>query len=383
MTFTDFGEASIPAYRAAMQAAIQAQQNVLTSMSELAGQAANGTYTSEQRTALQKEFQALKEELIHIDQTTEYNGRKLLQGDRADGISATWVQAGIAAGTQGGYFIEHPDILMPSAATGVTTLDLGSVPSAASAATKMTTMVNTYPGAASFTLAQWKSFFSTDQTISVTGTNGGLPRQITWLAIGVKSFSDGQSQVAFLGLEASTVTPGNWDTYLSAVDALSVINLSNRTSAAPGVSRTMVVDSTGTVTSEGLSGLTLDNGTVAPTLSASNYTFDKLVIDTEDAAQATVDALTSLQTDRSEALAQVESSLSRMNISFDTMSQMREQRVTAADRITDSDTAADVAEYLSQKILQESVTAVMAAANQQIHMVLSLVTDLPSLSSGG
>ncbi len=54
--------------------------NVLTRMAELAEQAANGVYSTEQRSALQLEFTALASETERIAATTTFNGLSLLNG---------------------------------------------------------------------------------------------------------------------------------------------------------------------------------------------------------------------------------------------------------------------------------------------------------------
>jgi flagellin len=54
--------------------------NILTRMTELAEQSANGVYSSTQRSALQNEFTALGSEIDRIAHTTEFNGLKLLSG---------------------------------------------------------------------------------------------------------------------------------------------------------------------------------------------------------------------------------------------------------------------------------------------------------------
>jgi flagellin len=54
--------------------------NVLTRLAELSQQSANGTFSTEQRSALGNEFVALGSEIQRIAQTTEFNGVKLLSG---------------------------------------------------------------------------------------------------------------------------------------------------------------------------------------------------------------------------------------------------------------------------------------------------------------
>jgi flagellin len=67
--------------------------NILTRMRELSIQAATGTLSSSDRTALQTEFADLKTEITRISDTTEFNGLKLLDGSMsANGVS---LQVGI------------------------------------------------------------------------------------------------------------------------------------------------------------------------------------------------------------------------------------------------------------------------------------------------
>jgi flagellin len=71
--------------------ATAALTDVSTRLSELATQSANGTLSDTQRSALNDEFQALKQEVNRIAATTEFNGQKLLQGEDVE----------IQAGTSG------------------------------------------------------------------------------------------------------------------------------------------------------------------------------------------------------------------------------------------------------------------------------------------
>jgi flagellin len=56
-------------------------------MSELAAQAANSTYTAEQRQALQKEYTSLLNEFDRIGATTQFNGVNLLRNQSQQRIS--------------------------------------------------------------------------------------------------------------------------------------------------------------------------------------------------------------------------------------------------------------------------------------------------------
>ena len=63
--------------------------SILQRMRELAVQSANGTYTEEDRAAIQLEADALKSEIDRISEATEYNTMKLLDGSLAGYSSST------------------------------------------------------------------------------------------------------------------------------------------------------------------------------------------------------------------------------------------------------------------------------------------------------
>ncbi|MGC9062829.1 flagellin [Calditerrivibrio sp.] len=63
------------------EGALEEVSSMLQRMRELAVQAANGTYTSNDRVELQKEVEQLKSEINRISAATEFNTKKLLNGD--------------------------------------------------------------------------------------------------------------------------------------------------------------------------------------------------------------------------------------------------------------------------------------------------------------
>jgi flagellin len=71
---------------------------MLNRLVELAQQSASGTYSSEQRSALNSEFGALTEEIQRISDVTHFDGRKLLSGGDSvafqvgfDGSELSWL----------------------------------------------------------------------------------------------------------------------------------------------------------------------------------------------------------------------------------------------------------------------------------------------------
>jgi flagellin len=91
-------------------------------MQELATMAANGTYTDEQRSALQTEYAALAEEIQRVGETTSYNGKSLLDG------SSMTAQTGA-----GGETLTVNGVNLQSLSSAVTSQDISTQAGAQSA----------------------------------------------------------------------------------------------------------------------------------------------------------------------------------------------------------------------------------------------------------
>ena len=87
--------------------------NNLQRIRELAVQAANGTYEAEDKEALQKEVQQLKDEILRVVDSTKFNGRQLLNADTTISI-----QVGASATDQDKIDISLKDI--KTALSGIT-----------------------------------------------------------------------------------------------------------------------------------------------------------------------------------------------------------------------------------------------------------------------
>jgi len=80
------------------EGALNEQSSILIRLRELASQAATGTVGSTERSTIQLEFSALRDELTRIAETTEFNGIGLINGNLASSVSTTshtMIQIGI------------------------------------------------------------------------------------------------------------------------------------------------------------------------------------------------------------------------------------------------------------------------------------------------
>ena len=71
------------------EGALNEQSGILIRLRELASQAATGTVGSTERASIQLEFNALRQELTRIANTTEFNGIGLIDGSLASSVSNT------------------------------------------------------------------------------------------------------------------------------------------------------------------------------------------------------------------------------------------------------------------------------------------------------
>ncbi len=111
------------------EGALNEAHSILQRMNELATQAANDTNTSVDRTAIQKEINALTSELNRIASTTQFNTMNLLDGS----FTGKNLQVGALEGQNIGISIGS----MNASTLGVNSLDVSSNSSAGSAMTSV------------------------------------------------------------------------------------------------------------------------------------------------------------------------------------------------------------------------------------------------------
>jgi flagellin len=103
------------------EGALNENTGIMTRMRELAMQSANGTLGTTERGMLQKEFSQLTTEIDRIANTTEFNGRKLLNGDNASFSFHVGIGSGADANTD---IIEATMVTSSSTALGLNALDI-------------------------------------------------------------------------------------------------------------------------------------------------------------------------------------------------------------------------------------------------------------------
>lgn len=120
------------------EGALNESHAILQRMRELAVQSANDTNTDSDRTQIQKEVAQLKSELTRISDTTQFNGKALLDG--------TFTGATFQIGANAGQTITVGVADMDAAALGVGTTDVSTKAGATTAITALDTAINTVSG---------------------------------------------------------------------------------------------------------------------------------------------------------------------------------------------------------------------------------------------
>src|SRR5262249_34331858 len=95
------------------------ESSILIRLKELASQAANGVYSSTQRTALDAEAQALGREYARILSVTKFNGQNLLDGS----VTQLVLQAGYGTSEQ---LVVPVSTFLSNGSTTITTTPTGS-----------------------------------------------------------------------------------------------------------------------------------------------------------------------------------------------------------------------------------------------------------------
>ena len=121
------------------EGALNEQSGILIRLRELASQAATGTVGSTERATIQLEFNALRNEIDRIANTTEFNGQNLVDGSLASGVSAgsqILIQVGIDSSSSSRINLNQQIDLTSISATALA-LDVLAVSTASAALTAL------------------------------------------------------------------------------------------------------------------------------------------------------------------------------------------------------------------------------------------------------
>lgn len=413
------------------EGAMQESTSILQRMRDLSLQSANGSNSSEDRAAMQKEIKALQSELTRIAETTSFGGQKLLDGSFGDRKFQIGAQANETLSLKLNS-IKAEDI-------GRTTLALDGT-----AMGQVLAAAGTVPAS---TVAGTTFQLTGDQgSASVTYAAGNSAAQIA-AAVNAKSSETGVKAEAFSGVQLSALTDAaNGDSISLAVNGTTVNYTADGTGSMKDLAAAInaVADTTGvhaalvdgdntkmTLTSTDGRDITLDltDGTdadatmvveklksdgsvdtgITTTLDAAGNKTTRIIGDVElttsgqtlsiGSADATIKGAGTKQTDVissvdvstadgaqsaikviDSAIAQIDGNRSslgafqnRMSSTINNLANIRENAAAGMARIKEVDFAEETVNLTKQQILQQAGTSVLAQAKQLPQAALSLL----------
>ncbi len=313
------------------EGALNETESILQRMRELSVQAASDTNTEDDRVELQKEVEQLKEEIDRIANNTEFNTKKLLNGDLSANIFRA-EDAYVASKT--GEF----DVSITSV--------IDDDPTTSSIVTADDTFV-----------------------IEVTGYDAGTDTY-------AYSITPESTGVATTGSFTAGGTAADAITGLGGVD-ITV----DSTALEVGDSFTIVTRQDQNLSSTSTNALTFQIGANSnqtinvdiDAMDASSLFVKNIDVSTAEGATAAIstidDAIKNVSAERSKLGAYQ----NRLEHTINNLDTSNENLTAAESRIRDVDMAEEMMNYQKTNILQQAATAMLAQANQQPQNVLTLL----------
>ncbi|MGS0682823.1 flagellin [Shewanella sp. 125m-7] len=381
------------------EGSMQESTNILQRMRDLSLQSANGSNSSDDRNAMQKEITSLQAELTRIADTTSFGGQKLLNGDYGTqnfqvGANANETISISLSNTSASTIGQHN---LTGAGTGLVLggAVVGTAPGAVTGVATGDIKVNgekiTIAGDATSTeVAEQitKSNNGVTAETSVTATielGGGAAAD---LVVGDKTYDlstlDTDSLVEKLtddGFEASadagvvTITAKNVDDIGITAVAGNTAKFDGATAIVTGSERKLanleMTSNSGAIAISGDAATVADvvGATTASTLTSVDSLDITDAVGAQDAISVIDAAIAGIDSQRAD-LGAVQN---RMSFTINNLSNIQSNVTDARSRIQDVDFAKETAELTKQQILSQTSSAMLAQANQLPQTALSLL----------
>ncbi|WP_312224738.1 flagellin [Stutzerimonas nitrititolerans] len=320
------------------EGALQQSTNILQRMRDLSLQAANGSNSDTERTALNDEVTQLKKELDRISNTTTFGGRQLLNGD----FGTASFQVGAAANEIISVSIGE----MSSKSLDATHYESSIAASSATGGDAATGAAASGAVTVGFSVAG-KSY-SVDAKYAKGDTNVQINQK---LAAAINDTNSGVGAFVNEDSGAITIVAKEGDAGESAFELTSMTQVSGATGAfSAGATAVATTASTATTT-----------------------TISKIDLSTAKGAQIAVQAIDEAIKSIDSQRAELGAVQNRFENTIANLQNIGENVSAARGRIQDTDYAAETAALSKNQILQQAGTAILAQANQLPQAVLSLL----------
>ena len=313
------------------EGAMQESTNILQRMRELSLQSANGSNSSEDRAALQKEVSALQTELTRIAETTSFGGQNLLDG--------TFGTKAFQVGANSGETISVG--LRDISADKLGDTETHAISAGAITAAQLSTAEIGNGG--TITISYITSTAATAQTIEVdmsavtaTGTTTDLPS------------IDSALNAALNGIGVSSNGGALSGSMVTSTAALTIV----------------LTDTAGATTA----------GTAGASASAAATTHvDDIDISDAIGSSAAVSIIDNALAEISDSRANLGAIQNRFSHTINNLANVQENVSASRSRIQDTDFAMETATMTKNQILQQAGTSILSQANQVPQAALSLL----------
>lgn len=340
------------------EGALNEAHSILQRMNELAVQGANDTNQEIDRDAINKELQALTDELDRIAKTTQFNKQELLDGSFQD--------KKLQVGANAGQNIEISIAAMNADALGLGKEDeiaLSTITTSNSLAQNIEyngmdfeyRISKPMTSNAQIAIASGQEILSTQTYASTTDLVEGKDYRLQFSTTGSQLFvllSNGVDALSGADVAAVDTIKSAYDKVLSTAQLNISTDLTNSIAKFVTTSNWETDDVTSYKTGEQLYGARVDDYDVA------NKTISKV--------QAAINRVS----EQRSALGALQNRLEHTVANLDTVS---ENTSAAESRIRDTDMAKTMVEYSKNNILAQAGQSMLAQANQSTQGVLSLL----------
>lgn len=335
------------------EGALNETTNILQRMRELAVQSANDTNTADDREQLQKEMTQLGEEIDRIANNTEFNTKKLLNGNMGAATTATTGtiinKGSLATGSIGtSKLVELKDTnnnsLSISDGDEVTaTWSVNGTQHTASVTVDAnTTMTNLLTQIAASTTVNKAEIAA--GTIKLTAGDTGTDKQINGFSIEVKSASGDRKESASNALSSFTTDTQAADARANGSANLQIGANSNQQ-------------------------LNLSIGDMR----ATSLGVKSLGVKTQSQANTAIKVIDEATKKVSSERANLGAAQNRLEYTISNLDNTAENLTSAESTLRDVDMAKEMMEYSKNNILNQAAQAMISQANQQPQNVLQLL----------
>ena len=317
----------------------------LQAIRDLAVQAANGTYQSSDRTAINTEVQQRLSEITRIANQTSFNGTNVLNG-----------QAGSLSFQIGANVGQTIDVNLGQ---GVTTSQVGKV-----------SEVSTGSLSGDFVDASGNATTLDLSTITLTGANGSSVT-LSGTASSAQDVADAINATGLSGVSAAVNASGGINIFSSGTLAVSGGSASSTSVAGSGSSLTTSATFNG-VTGGASAATVTGSYTAGNSISAggSLQGGDVLTVDDANALISRVDAALTTVSNFSSTLGAIQN---RFQSTISTLSSQSTNLQSSQSSIQDANFAQETANLSKAQVLEQAGISVLATANSQPQQVLKLL----------